>query len=480
MNSLVQQQKRTIINANIPDKRPSAHALMPSSLMLLLVLMIHGSCQLKAQVSHVKSEVFQIDSGPMVGWNTETTASIWVRTKRECTVAIRFWPDSKPARHQMSRTVLSRQSNDLCVHIPIRELLPGTLFRFEVLLQGQVAKTPHMLQFRTQPHWRYRAPPPDLTVAIGSCSYVNDETVDRPGAPYGGNPRIYRSIHAAKPHAMLWLGDNVYFRAPDWSSEFGMQRRYSHDRRIPAMQGLLGSVHNFAIWDDHDFGSNNSDRSFPLREAALRTFQLYWPGPQYGQLGIPGIFSRYSWGDIEFFCLDNRYHRTPNNAPDALKKVMFGKAQMDWLLDGLTSSRATFKIVVGGNQMLNPMIPYEAWGHCAAEKARVLKEISKRKIQGLLFLSGDRHHTELIRIDRPNSYPLYDYTSSPLLSSPNRKLGEELVNPTRVSGTLVNQVRNFGLLRFTGKGQSRSVTLSAHDIDGAELWKHTIEASALR
>ena len=110
--------------------------------MLLLVLMIHGSCQLKAQVSHVKSEVFQIDSGPMVGWNTETTASIWVRTKRECTVAIRFWPDSKPARHQMSRTVLSRQSNDLCVHIPIRELLPGTLFRFEVLLQGQVAKTP--------------------------------------------------------------------------------------------------------------------------------------------------------------------------------------------------------------------------------------------------------------------------------------------------------------------------------------------------
>jgi alkaline phosphatase D len=159
---------------------------------------------------------------------------------------------------------------------------------------------------------------------------------------------------------------------------------------------------------------------------------------------------------------------------------MFGKGQMNWLIDGLTSSKATFKIIVGGNQMLNPMTPYEAWGHFPVEREKMLNELKARKIKGVFFLSGDRHHTELIRIKRDGTYPLFDYTSSPLLSSPNKNLTDELLNPARVKGTLVNKVRNFGLLRFRGKGKERSVTLSAHGINGKELWEHKILATSLR
>jgi alkaline phosphatase D len=385
-----------------------------------------------------------------------------------------------PQDKRLSKKVSTSDEDDLCAHILISGLPFGTHFEFEILVNNKLVPSRHKLQFQTQTHWRHRSNPSDLTVAIGSCSYVNDATVDRPGTPYGGDPTIFQSIAKARPHAMLWLGDNVYFRAPDWSSTSGMRRRYRYDRRIPALQGLLGNVHHFAIWDDHDFGPNDSDGSFPNKAASLETFRLYWPKAHYGTESLPGVFARYSWGDVEFFCLDNRYHRSPNNAPSGADKVMFGEGQMDWLMDGLTSSKATFKIIVGGNQMLNPMTRYEAWGRFPVERQKMLNELKARKINGVLFLSGDRHHTELIRINREGTYPLFDYTSSPLLSSPNKNLKDELSNPARVKGTLVNRVRNFGLLRFRGKGKTRSVTLSAHGIDGEELWEHRILATSLR
>ena len=49
---------------------------------------------------------------------------------------------------------------------------------------------------------------------------------------------------------------------------------------------------------------------------------------------------------------------------------MFGEAQMEWLMAALASSRATFKIVAGGNQMPNPVTPYEAFGRFPAEQQK--------------------------------------------------------------------------------------------------------------
>lgn len=259
-----------------------------------------------------------------------------------------------------------------------------------------------------------------------------------------------------------------------------MRRRYAHDRRLPELAAILGASHHLSIWDDHDYAQNDSDRSFALKDASLRTFRLYWANGRYGTPETKGIFGRFSWGDVEFFLLDNRYHRTPNDAPSTADKVMFGKPQMKWLLDSITSSKATFKVIAGGNQLLNPIVNYEGWGSCKHERNSFLKAISERGIRGIFFLSGDRHHTELIRIQRKGTYPLYDYTSSPLLSSTNTRLGNESENPSRVPGTLVNQTRNFGLLRFLGKGKERRVILSAHDEAGSALWQHKILAEDLK
>jgi alkaline phosphatase D len=421
----------------------------------------------------------KLRSGPMVGYGEMTEVMLWAQTTGPATVQFQYWDVERPSQTLLSPRVRTSEAQAHVAHVRISGLTPGRQFEYRLLIDGQVVKRPYRLAFQTQPLWQWRTDPPAFTVAIGSCAYINEPEWDRPGDPYGGDYQVFTALAAKKPDLMLWLGDNVYYREVDWNTVAGMRRRYTHTRALPEMQPLLGAGHNYAMWDDHDYGPNNSDRSFRLRSAALETFQLFWANPTYGTEETKGAFTRFEWGDAEFFLLDDRFHRSPNDAPDDESKTMFGREQLQWLMDALVSSGATFKIVAGGNQMLNPLGFYEAFSNYSREYQKLLGYIKERKIPGVLFLSGDRHHTELIKLDDPGFYPLYDYTSSPLTSS-TYKSDRELNNPDRVPGTLVNDVRNFGLLRFSGPRRQRTLTLECYDAKGDRRWSHQIKAADLR
>lgn len=262
-------------------------------------------------------------------------------------------------------------------------------------------------------------------------------------------------------------------------TEAAMRRRYMHTRALPELQPLLASVHHYAIWDDHDYGPNDSDRSFRGREWSLRVFKDYWANPSYGTMETPGVFTSFAWGDVEFFLLDDRFHRSPNRMPPGPEKMMFGPEQMRWLMEALRSSNATFKIIVAGNQMLNPLTFFEAFGNYPEEQKRLIDFIRTARISGVLFLSGDRHHTELLKRTEPGIYPLYEFTSSPLTSGGSR-IEREANNPARVPGTWVTGgTRNFGMIEVSGPVKDRRLTLRTLDQKGRELWRYEIRAAEL-
>jgi alkaline phosphatase D len=158
---------------------------------------------------------------------------------------------------------------------------------------------------------------------------------------------------------------------------------------------------------------------------------------------------------------------------------MLGEAQLRWLLESLRSSQATFKIIVNGNQVLNPATLNEALTNFPSEHKRLLDFIRDNKINGVVFLSGDRHHTELIKRVEPGMYPLYDFTSSPLTAGTWRS-EREANNPARVPSTWVTGVRNFGLIDVSGPDRDRRLTLRTIDLTGKEWWKFEIKASDLQ
>ncbi len=411
-------------------------------------------------------------SGPMLGYSELTEVAVWLQTWSPRRVQLRFWQEGRPETARLSREVTTGPEGDHIARFTLSDLAFGTRHAYEVYLDGQRVPLPYPTVFQTQHLWRWRTDPPPLRLAVGSCAYVNEPVHDRPGEPYGGGYEIFAAILARAPDLMLWLGDNVYYREADWLTESAMRRRLATDRALPDLQPLLAAVHHYALWDDHDYGPDNSDRSFRGREASLRVFRDYWPNPGGGTAETLGIFTRFEWGDVEVFLLDGRFHRWPQDFPDSPAKGMYGREQLQWLEEALLSSTATFKLVAGGSQFLSPVLHREGLAHYPREQKELLDFLAGARVNGVVFLSGDHHHTELLRRDRPGLYPLYEFSVSPLTAGSGVH-DQDLANPARIPGTLVPD-RNFGLIEVSGPAGDRRLTLVVLDAAGEERWRREI------
>ncbi|MCZ6771109.1 MAG: alkaline phosphatase D family protein [Proteobacteria bacterium] len=418
-----------------------------------------------------------VHAGPMPGWVGMRSAAIWLQADGPGIARVAYWPvGAAHKRVQTDAQALSVEF-DYVTLFEITELDPGTTYAYEVL-DGDTAISLEVLRFHTQVLWQWRDPPPDFEVAVGSCSYTNDPPFDRPGKPYGGGYGIFKHIAALQPAFMLWLGDNVYLREADFLSRGGAAYRYRYARNLNELQPLLRGTHHVAIWDDHDYGPNNSNRAYVFKRESLEIFKRYWANPNYGQPDVPGIFTSVSYGDAEFFLMDNRYHRDADHAAGLKDKQMFGRDQMRWLKNALRVSRARFKFIVNGSEMLNRHNRFEGWNHFPREQGDFLAWLAANRIPGVMFLSGDRHFTKLASTSRQGTYDLYELTCSPLTSSPFENY-EASNDPEVDAGTLVRE-RNFCVISFSGPAAARALTLSSRDGAGRLLWQRRIEAAALK
>jgi len=460
------------------------HLRLLACLLPLFVFAGLGHAQ-DSSVPHAGAEseaASLLQAGPMVGYGTHREVQLWVQTTQAARVQIRYWsaeaPDSPAVIPDPDTSMTPAQqttaADEHIARFTLSKLEPGNTYAYRLFINGQHVERPYPLRFQTQPLWQWRTDPPKITMAIGSCTYINDPAYDRPGDPYGGDYQIFQSIAAKNPDLMVWMGDNVYYREVDWATPTMMNTRYAHTRRTPELQPLLGHTHNYAIWDDHDYGPNNTNRSYRQKEASLRLFKQYWANPNYGRPDVPGVFGKFQWGDVEVFLLDDRYHRSPTNAPRTKEKTMWGQEQRQWLIDALTSSDAPFKLVVNGGQVITEQTEYETMADFPHEQSLLLKALQKREIEGVVFLSGDRHITELLRRQPEDFYPIYEFTNSPLTAGAAPDDG----TPNRVEGTLVEE-RNFGTVTVSGPRKDRVLTLRTFDAEGELLWKRTIRAQDL-
>lgn len=416
----------------------------------------------------------QLQSGPMVGYCEMKEALIWLQTKEKATVRIEYFTIDNPKQVFSSEKYSSEKENGYTYHVVLDKLQPGKKYKYNVFIDNKKVSLPYETSFLSKKLWLWREDAPDFTVAVGSCSYVNEPDLDRPGKGYGSGYGIFESISAKNPDIMVWGGDNTYLREADWDSKTGIYHRYSHSRAIKEMQPLLAKTQNFAIWDDHDFGPNDGDRSFYNKYITQQTFKDFWGNKSYGMhpSQVEGTYSTFNWGDAQFFLLDNRFFKSPNDRKTG-EKVMLGKEQLEWLIDGLSASKASFKVIVIGGQVLNSLADFENYSNYPEEKEKLLKEISDNKIRGVLFISGDRHFTELSMLNREGAYPLYDWTVSPLTSGVASEKASKENNTNRVADSFFAQ-NCFGIIGFSGDKDNRQMKLTLFDKEGKELWNKVI------
>lgn len=433
-------------------------------------------------------------SGPMLGSVELRTARVWCEVSSETDkLSITFRKTGSQAGKTIAyKGKLGEAFNPVTFELTGLEF--NTTYTYEIDARVQQQSFKKTGQFTTTDLWQYRKNFPDFTFLTGSCAYFNEPKVDRMhnelinpktlATPYGGDSSIFETMAKEKAAFMLWLGDNWYYREVDYGSVWGMNYRASRDRSLPVLQNFWKAMPHYAIWDDHDYGPNDADKSFVLKEPAREIFKNYWANPSYGLHG-QGIYTKFSYSDVDFFLMDDRWFRssdymapTVDGKPNAEKR-MWGQQQMDWLKNALRSSLSNFKVIVTGSQTLNPASPYDCLQDYPIEFNELMDFLSREKINGVLFMTGDRHHSEVIRYDRQGAYPLYDITSSPLTSGVGKVRDKELNNPARMEGSLV-EAQNYSRVSVTGGPRERVLKVEFIGIKGDKLGEWSVKAGDLR
>lgn len=429
----------------------------------------------------------RIIAGPMLGYNTQTECMIWVQTIGADETSIQYKVLGAKGKWQTELTYVFviGKNRPQANKFYLTQLEMGKTYEYQILLDGVVQKSPYPLQFKTQELWEWRKPAPDFSFLAGSCLYINDSAYDRPGVPYGKSTDILNAMANTPAEFMLWLGDNVYMREADYSSVSGIKDRYLHTRSEPKLQPLLAKMNHYAIWDDHDYGDNDANKTFEHKLTSLDLFNEYWANSIGPYLNENGIYYSFKHSDAEFFMLDNRWFRDESNLNEQyFAKTQLGAKQLDWLKNKLAHSKAVFKFVCVGGQFLNEYTNKESFNLYKKERAEIIQFITEQKISGVVFLSGDRHHTELLKNDKVTAtlgYPLYDLTSSSITAGASSVIGsDEENNPMRVANTLTAE-NNFCRILISGqKKGERQLEISNFDAKGMVKWGYVIKESDLK
>lgn len=443
---------------------------MKSSKYLLLLLILAFS-------QFTFSQESLISSGPMPGYSEMKEVAIWLQTKSKADVFIKYRVKGTDAEYETNN--VETQKETAFTALLIADLLePGNIYEYDVYVNGVKELLPFKTTFKTQKLWKWREDAPDFSFIMGSGAYINETKYDRPGKGYGGNYKIYDAMTDDNPDFMLWLGDNVYLREPDWNSWTGIVHRYTQARATPELRNFIASTHNYAILDDHDFGPNDSDRSFWNKNQTIKAFELFWANPSYGVGDIKGAITSFEYADCEFFLLDNRYYRTPNKRKTG-EKTQLGEKQLQWLFDNITSSTAKFKFVVMGGELLSTSGVYEAYSNNGfdKERKRIIDFIYDEEIINVVFLTGDVHFSEISVLKENGKPTIWDITSSPLNSGSNKHANEQN-NTLRIPGSVIME-RNYSQIKVTGNKEERHLEVKYYNTKGELIYNLEIKPEKL-
>ena len=419
-----------------------------------------------------KSQKPKLIAGPVIGAVTKNTAKIWIAYRgKGQNLLILGDTAEKRVYYPTNFSYISDAKGDVALTMDFTGLKPNHRYNIIVSIDGWGAHAKY--SFKT---------PADTAVAdfnflLGSCALMNTDPT-RVFFPAGSNWIFYR-MKKRKGDFMIWLGDNIYYIYPkQYGSYDGMFKRQLDIRKYyrKFYRDFLGSQPNYAIWDDHDCGPNDCDRTFSLIDSSLKVFKGFWPNTYPEQDKFKGNYFNFRQYDAEFFMTDDRYYRDP---PGDTAGSFLGETQMIWLKNKLLMSDAAFKFICIGSQVLNDNNFGESYARYPKERNDLFDFIAKNDIKGVIFLTGDKHYAEICKRDW-NGYPLYDFTSSPLTSPPlPRRIFGAYHNQWRIKGTDYG-FKNFGKIFVSGNKGDRSLKLQIYGRGGYKKRELNIKETELQ
>ncbi|MDB4776273.1 alkaline phosphatase family protein [Akkermansiaceae bacterium] len=333
--------------------------------------------------------------------------------------------------------------------------------------------------------WQYDAKTWPWDRVLPNTSLKKDAPSDKFTIGFGGgsgyvpeNERMWDTIGAIEPRALLLLGDNVYIDDPE-TPEMQLFHYYRRQSQ-PEWGKLAKTVPIYSIWDDHDFTTNDGWGGPDIEKPSWKrdVWEIYkenWDNPYYGGgKENPGCWFNFSIGDVHFIMIDGRYYR---ESPKDETPSMLGPVQMKWLKKTLTEKPATFTVICTNVPMAPKVKPgsKDTWDGYPEERSAIYQFIADQKIPGVIILSADRHRSDAYKVDTEinGMYPLFEFSSSRLTNQHVHKLIDHSLFG-------YNEKQSFGKIDFDLTTEDPTVKYTIINIDGKKIHDLTIKLSQLQ
>jgi alkaline phosphatase D len=285
--------------------------------------------------------------------------------------------------------------------------------------------------------------------------------------------------------------------------------QYAYNLLDDALRAFAARVPQVVQWDDHEVTNNwypgeileddrYTERSVDvLARRAHRAFHEWQPiVPREAVDGR--IHRKLSFGpDLDVFVIDMRPYRDANSPGTAPAEDILGPRQADWLVDGLTRSRATWKVVASDMPLgvvvrdgdaieaVANGLPGRARGR-ESEIARVLRRLNRNGVRDVVWLTADVHYTAAHhyspdRAVEQDFHPFWEFVSGPLHagafgpSELDPTFGPEAVfvnAPPSPNTSPMGGFQHFGEVEIDPA--SKELTVHLRDLAGDALWSRTL------
>lgn len=281
-------------------------------------------------------------------------------------------------------------------------------------------------------------------------------------------PLLWDNLKDQNPDYIFMIGDNVYgdlFHDYIEITESHLWERYARSWKVFKIFQQTHLKPVLAIWDDHDFGKNNSDSSFENKEFSLFLFRTFF-NQEYDTLNLeqgPGVSFSFKVAKNVFIFLDDRFFRDSN---ENKRGSYFSENQVHWIKDQFKKNADDTFWLISGNQWFGTKGQDESFEINHPETLYLFFRSIELDKFNVHLISGDSHFSEIKKI-LVGDKNVYEITSSAMHALP---VGKMEPDSRRLSGS---NFPNFVMAEFNSK-ENLNHTFSSYTLFNYELFRHTI------
>ncbi len=330
------------------------------------------------------------------------------------------------------------------VSLVVDGLEPATDYGYAVEIDGEIDEV-NVGEVQTFPDGAA-----SFTVAVASCAGTNSNGV------------VFDTIRELGADLYVNSGDLHYRNIGDDDVD-QFRSAFAQVHAAPAQAALYRSLPIAYVWDDHDYGPNDSDASSASRPAAWAAYRAHVPHYELPSGDEGPIHQAFSIGRVRFVMVDTRSNRDPAAA------TMLGDAQLEWLLAELLAAHDSHALTVWISPtpwIGAPDPTSEHWGGFAAERERIGRFLAEHDISNLVMLSGDAH---MVAVDDGTNSGYGGHGGFPVLQAAALDRPGSIKGGPYSHGTFPGGGQ-FGTLEITDQGGDRiEVRLAGYDYESNEL-----------